>query len=158
MRQEYPGSEHQYQAHVLGIQAKIRRYQGPKYEGTCLKEAKKLIEQTLRQFREMSPEDRKRMQKLYAQVSSNLAMRDVELAEFYSAKGFNGAARNYLNLVVDEFPHTDVAQKAEIQIEDIKDKPSRPTPRFTWISALFPESRKDPLVLEESPAVEEADE
>ena len=158
VRQEYPGSEHQYQAHVLGIQAKIRRYQGPKYEGTCLKEAKKLIEQTLRQFREMSPEDRKRMQKLYAQVSSNLAMRDVEIAKFYSAKGFHGAARNYYNLVVDEFPHTEVAQRAETQIEEIKGKPAQPIPRFTWISALFPESRKDPLVLEESATSEEADE
>lgn len=157
VRQEYPGSEHQYQAHVLGIQAKIRRYQGPKYEGTCLKEAKKLIEQTLRQFREMSPEERKRMQKLHAQVSSNLAMRDVELAKFYSAKGFHGAARNYYNLVVDEFPHTEVAQQAENQIEEIKGKPSTPPPRFTWISALFPESREDPLVLEESVTSEEVD-
>ena len=158
VRQEYPGSEHQYQAHVLGIQAKIRRYQGPKYEGTCLKEAKKLIEQTLRQFREMSPEERKRMQKLHAQVSSNLAMRDVELAKFYSAKGFHGAARNYYNLVVDEYPHTEVAQRAENQIEEIKGKPSTPPPRFTWISALFPESREDPLVLEESVTSEEVDE
>lgn len=157
VRQEYPGSEHQYQAHVLGIQAKIRRYQGPKYEGTCLIEAKKLIEQTMRQFREMSPEDRQRMQKLHAQVSSNLAMRDLELAEFYSAKGFHGAARNYYNLVLDEFPHTDVAQKAENQIEEIKDELPEPTPRFVWISSLFPESRKDPLELKGSSNAKEPD-
>ena len=150
VRQEYPGSEHQYQAHVLGIQAKIRRYQGPRYEGTCLKEAKKLIEQTMRQFRDMSAEDRKRMEKLHAQVSSNLALRDIELGKFYSAKGFHGAARNYYNLVLDEYPHTDVAQKAETQIEEIKNKPTDPTPRFVWISSLFPESRKDPLILKDS--------
>ena len=105
----------------------------------------------------MSPEDRQRMQKLHAQVSSNLAMRDLELAEFYSAKGFHGAARNYYNLVLDEFPHTDVAQKAENQIEEIKDELPEPTPRFVWISSLFPESRKDPLELKGSSNAKEPD-
>ena len=158
VRQEYPGSEHQYKAHVLGIQAKIRRYQGPQYEGTCLHEAKDLIEQTTRQFKELSVEDRTRLQKLHAQVSSNLARRDLELAEFYSTKGYHGAARSYYNQVLDEYPHTDVAQKAESQIEEIKDESQNPTPRFVWISSLFPESRKDPLVLERAPEKKEASE
>ena len=142
----------------MGIQAKIRRYQGPQYEGTCLYEAKALIEQTTRQFKELSAEDRTRLQKLHAQVSSNLALRDLELAEFYSTKGYHGAARSYYNQVLDEYPHTDVAQKAESQIEEIKDESQNPTPRFVWISSLFPESRKDPLVLERAPEKKEASE
>ena len=151
VRQEYPDSEHQYQAHVLGIQAKIRRYQGPRYEGICLQEAKELIEQTMRQFGQISEKDRSRLQKLHAQVSSNLALRDIEVAKFYEAKGFNGAARSYYDRVLQEFPHTQEAEKAGNQIERIQDAPRNPAPRMIWLSSLFPETREDPLVLEDAP-------
>jgi tetratricopeptide (TPR) repeat protein len=35
LRSEYPDSEFLLQAHLLGIQAKMRAYQGPGYEGAC---------------------------------------------------------------------------------------------------------------------------
>ena len=158
VRQEYPDSEHQYQAHVLGIQAKIRRYQGPRYEGTCLHEAKELIEQTMRQFASMSDKERARLQKLHAQVISNLALRDIEVAEFYEAKGFNGAARRYYDRVLQEFPQTREAAQAQEQFEEIEGTPSNPPPRLTWLSSVFPDTREDPLVLEDPPEAPELDE
>ena len=158
VRQEYPGSEHQYQAHVLGVQAKIRRYQGPNYEGTCLQEAKELIEQTLRQFGKISEVDRKRLQKLHAQVSSNLALRDFNVGKFYAAKGYHGAARSYYQQVLEKYPHTDIAQEAENKLEETQGESNNPEPRFVWISSLFPETRTDPLVFETSPVEQKSTE
>ena len=151
VRREYPNSEHQYQAHLLGIQAKIRRYQGPQYDGTCLNEAKELIEQTLRQFQKMSVEDRSRLEKLHAQVQSNLARRDYEVGYFYANKGFNDAARFYYGRVIDKFSHTGMAQEAREQLTELEGEPSVPAPRFVWLSSLFPDVREDPLVLNREP-------
>jgi tetratricopeptide (TPR) repeat protein len=155
VRREYPNSEHQYQAHFLGIQAKIRCYLGPQYDGMCLQEAKELIEQTIRQFAKLSAEDRQRLQRLHAQVLANLAFRDYEIAQFYANKGYHAAAKVYYNRVILEFPHTEVASKAQQQLEKIEGEPSVPPPRLVWISSLFPETRKDPLVLGKTPAAGE---
>lgn len=151
VRREYPHSEHQYQAHFLGIQSKIRCYQGPQYDGMCLQEAKELIEQTIRQFAKLSTEDRQRLQRLHAQVLANLAFRDYEIAQFYANKGYYAAAKVYYNRVIHEFSHTEVANKAQQQLEKIEGEPSVPPPRLVWLSSLFPETKKDPLVLGTAP-------
>ncbi|MHC4180387.1 MAG: tetratricopeptide repeat protein, partial [Planctomycetota bacterium] len=57
LRTEYPRSEHQIQAHVLGLQSKLRVYQGKLYDGTPLNEADEIAEQALTQFRDqLGPE------------------------------------------------------------------------------------------------------
>jgi len=45
IRREYPRSEHQYEAHLLGLRSKLRMYQGADYDGQQLEEAKRLIKQ-----------------------------------------------------------------------------------------------------------------
>ena len=47
---EYPRSELQFEAHLLGLQAKLRKYQGENYDGTPLEEAKMLVKQLNSQF------------------------------------------------------------------------------------------------------------
>ena len=152
LRREYPQSEHQYQAHVLGIQAKIRSYQGPEYDGTVLEEAKELTEQTLKQFVQMPPEDRQRLQDLYGKILNNLAIRDYEMARFYDVKDYFGAARLYYDRVAREFPQTSVAVKAQERIAQLDGKPNTPAPRFTWISSLFPDEREDLLKIDAATA------
>ena len=36
LRTDYPKSEHQFQAHLLGLKSKLLKYQGPDYEGAPL--------------------------------------------------------------------------------------------------------------------------
>ena len=48
LRKEYPRSELQFEAHLLGLQAKMRKYQGENYDGTPLEEAKVLVKQLRR--------------------------------------------------------------------------------------------------------------
>jgi outer membrane protein assembly factor BamD (BamD/ComL family) len=50
LRKTFPSSEHQFRAHLLGVQAKLRSYQGSDYSGIPLDEAEKLIKQIRRQF------------------------------------------------------------------------------------------------------------
>ncbi len=147
LRNEYPNSEHQYEAHMLGVQAKIRRYQGPDYDGTPLIEAKELVEQTVRQFTRMSPEDRSRLDAMYKQVTTGLAQRDYHMAQYYERKGYYGAARLYHEQVKNEFKQTAFAEKAHERLDAVKDKPNVPPPRFTWLSGLFPEQEKAALQL-----------
>jgi len=42
LRTEYPRSEYQYQAHLLGLRCKLLRYQGPGYDNSPLVEADEL--------------------------------------------------------------------------------------------------------------------
>ena len=50
LRKEYPKSEHQLKAHLLALEAKQHIYQGPLYDGTPLKEAGEIADQTLLRF------------------------------------------------------------------------------------------------------------
>ncbi len=50
LRTDYPKSEHQYKAHLLGLQAKLRRYQGPSYDIRPIDEADEVAAQLLAQF------------------------------------------------------------------------------------------------------------
>ena len=50
VRKDYPKSKYQLQAHLLGLQSKLRLYQGPAYDPAPLKEAGEIADQTLKQF------------------------------------------------------------------------------------------------------------
>ena len=57
LRKEYPNSKYQALAHVLGLQAKMRVYQGSLYDQGPLNDANKIADQTLKQFdKELGPE------------------------------------------------------------------------------------------------------
>ena len=47
LRRDYPRSEHLINAYKLGLQCKLRKYQGAAYDGTPLVEAEELINQML---------------------------------------------------------------------------------------------------------------
>ena len=62
VREEYPQSKHQFEAHILGLQCKLRMYQGPNYDGGPLEDAKKLVKQLKQQFAgQLSSEERERL-------------------------------------------------------------------------------------------------
>jgi outer membrane assembly lipoprotein YfiO len=157
LRREHPSSEHQYEAHVLGIQSKIRRYQGPEYDGIPLEEARDLIDQTARQFPNMSNEDRQRLARMRWQVMTGLAQREFTLAKYYERKGYYGAARTYHERILEDYAQTPFADKAKERLADIEDEPAVPAPRFTWISSLFPETEEDPLKFETANAAGDPD-
>ena len=61
IRKEYPHSDFQVQAHLLGLRAKLRTYQGPEYDDKSLGDSEKLIDVTLKQFGAEIPDERERL-------------------------------------------------------------------------------------------------
>ncbi len=139
VRKEYPRSEHQYDAHRLGMKAKQLMYQGPMYDGTPLEEAAEVADQTLRQFRgELGP-DRRRIIEEKNRIVAQQAEREWAMGQYYEKKGYNAAARFYYQSLVDNasFARTGYVEKARERLAAIQGKPDRPPDYFQWLDRLF---------------------
>lgn len=142
LRKEYPGSEHQKQAHLLGIQAKLRVYQGRDYDGVPLDEAKQIAEQALTQFGHELGAERQRVEAIREQIIEKQAERDWAMAEFYEAKRSYKSARYYYQAIIRDYPLTRHAEMAKARLEQIRDKPDDPPNYFGWLEVLDPKKKK----------------
>ena len=143
LRKEYPRSEFQYEAHILGLQCKLRKYQGPGYDGAPLEEAKVLVKQLKTQFgMELSPEERSRLRTVQGQLQHQLAQRDWTMAQFYENADFFGGARYYYSQVARNYPDTALAAQAAERLSAIAEEPTHPQDKLAWLIGLFPESRE----------------
>lgn len=143
LRKEYPRSEHQFEAHLLGLQAKLRKYQGDEYDGTPLEEAKKLVKQLRLQFAgRLSADERDRLRTVEAQLNQEVVTRDMRMAEYYDNTEHYRAARYYYAEVIKKHPDAEMAQKARDRIAQIAGEPDEPPKRMAWLVDLVPESRE----------------
>src|SRR5882757_5187577 len=143
LRKEYPRSELQYEAHLLGLQAKMRKYQGENYDGTPLEEAKVLVKNLNSQFgNRLSPEEKQRLVKVSAQLNQQIATRDYRMAGYYDRKKDYGAAKHYYAQVIQKYPDTDLSQKSRDRIAEIKSEPENPTKPLGFLVDLLPENRE----------------
>ncbi len=141
LRTNFPSSEHQFMAHYLGIQAKIRGYRGPEYAGEGLADAEKLIKQVRRQFPKESGEHREEIEKAYREVRYRKAEREWTMADYYNKRHDFGAARFYYDVILSEYDDTPFADKARARVPEISDKPRIPPQRLSWLVELFPDGR-----------------
>ncbi len=141
IRREYPRSEHQYEAHILGLQCKLRKYQGSDYIVTPLLEAKKLIKQLKVQFgAELAATERERLAKIQATLTMQLAARDFKRAKGYDNTKHYESARFYYAQLVREYPSTPLAEQARKRYEELGGKPGHPATKMKWLVDLFPEN------------------
>ncbi len=138
LRRDYPNSSYQLEAHLLGLQAKKRIYQGSYYDGAPLEDANDIAEQALTLFPDELGEEKKRLIRNRAQITEQQALRDFDMGQFYEAKRCYGAARFYYNHVIDGFPKSQTAQRARERIAAIRDKPDEPPNHFRWLTDLIP--------------------
>jgi outer membrane protein assembly factor BamD (BamD/ComL family) len=140
LRKQYPRSEHQYDAHRLGMKAKLLLYQGPFYDGTALDEAGRIADQTLRQFGNELGKDRDRLIQEKNDIVEQQARRDWAMGQYYDKKHYYGAARFYYKGLVENtrYARTHFAQMARDRLEQIKDRPDKPPNHFKWLTDLFP--------------------
>jgi len=145
LRNEYPDSDFLLQAHLLGLQAKLRAYQGPAYEGGILDEAEILAEQVLVQFPDqLGREDADRVETTRAQIAAQQAQRHWKRAEFYAKGKHYSSARIYYALIARDYPKTMLAQQARQKfdsIKDLADVSDDPFPLLTRV--LNPDSLKE---------------
>jgi len=137
IRTDYPKSEHQINAHVLGMKSKLQTYQGPLYEGTPLKDAQKIADQALTQFGRELGAERKYVLDTRNRVTEELAAREWAIGQYYDKRQYYRAARYYYQGILDEYPRSAVAQKAEKRIQEIAGLPDVPPNRFKWLTDVF---------------------
>lgn len=143
LRREYPRSEQQFEAHLLGLQAKLRKYQGEDYDGTPLEEAKTLVKQLNSQFSgRLSKEEKDRLATVEGQLNQEVANRDYRMALYNDNKKAYGAARFYYAAVIKKYPDTDLAAKSRERVEELKAEPDEQPKRMAFLVDLFPESRE----------------
>jgi len=141
LRREYPRSEHQFEAHILGLQCKLQIYQGPDYVATPLKEAKQLVKQLKIQFgTELGTVERERIAEIQANLTRQLATRDFIRAQGYDEGKHYESARFYYAQVARDFPNTPLAEQSLQRYQELGGKPNHPETKMEWLVGLFPES------------------
>ncbi len=142
LRKEYPQSEHQLKAHLLGLQSHVQSYEGPQYDGSPLAQAEELADQTMTQFPGQLGDERQRVVEAKNWTHVQKAQRDWEAAEYYFRTKYYRAARYYYDLVIRDYPDTPYADMSRQRMEETQDFPSHPPNHFAWLTNLFPESKK----------------
>jgi outer membrane protein assembly factor BamD (BamD/ComL family) len=137
LRTKHPQSEHQFEAHLLGLQSKLRAYQGPEYDGIELVDAEKLIDQTLTQFPDQIKDERGRVLETRNMVKAQRAERDWRVGQHYDKLEYYRAAKFYYEGIIKDYPGTPFAEMSRQRIAEIKDLPPQPPDRFKWLTNLF---------------------
>lgn len=155
LRSEYPDSDFLLPAHLFSIQAKMRAYQGPGYEGGMLDDAELLSDQVLVQFPDqLTKEEEERVIRTRAEIAAQQALRHWKRAEFYAKGEHYTSARIYYALIARDYPKTMLAQQARDRLTELagrEDVSDNPFPTLTaWLN---PDSLKEA----ELDAIAEAD-
>jgi outer membrane protein assembly factor BamD (BamD/ComL family) len=138
LRKEYPSSEFQQQAHLLGLQAKLRVYQGKDYDGNPLNDADEIAKQTKVQFGSKLGPELERVIETARKIEEMKAEREWSTGQYYETKKAYRAARLTYDGLIKEYPTTRHAEMARAPLEQIRDKPDLPPNHFKWLTDIFP--------------------
>lgn len=143
LRETFPDSEHQFNAHLLGLRCKMEMYAGAAYSGLVLDEAEKLIERMRRVFPAelREPETRELIARTAAEVEFRQAERLWMRAEYREKQGNYGGANFYLQELLEQHPSTPFAERAREHLVENSKYPATPPQRLAFLAKLFPESK-----------------
>ncbi len=141
LRKEYPNSKFQKDAHLLGLQAKMRVYQGKYYDPTALNEAGEIADQVLSQYGDQLGKEQAHVTKARRQILEEKANRDFAMAEYYENHKYYGSARMYYQDLIQKYPSTEKAKDARARLDAIKGLPDVPANHFKWLTDLFPSGK-----------------
>jgi len=141
LRREYPRSEHQYEAHILGLRCKLRRYQGADYDEAPLREAKQLVKQLKVQFGgELTSEQRDRLVEDQGEINHQLALRHYKMAKYYDDTKHYGSAKFYYAQIARDYPKTELATTSLNRLAELGGKLDHPESNIKWLLDIFPEN------------------
>lgn len=142
LRKTFPSSKHQFEAHLLGIKAKLESYRGSAYGGDGLDEAENLIRQVRKQFPREAEAETNYLKQAYAEVRYRKAEREWADATYYDNLKQFGAARKHYRAVAEEFSDTPLARKAQDRLAELTGEPDKPPQRFAWLEDLVDHDKK----------------
>ncbi len=148
IRENFPSSQHQFDAHLLGLKAKMLNYEGPDYDGGPLDEAEEIIRNLAVQFPEQASQQHELLDKAYKDIRLQKAQREYDIAQYYDRRKEYRAARMHYENVHREYGDTNLAVEAESRLAQIKGLPDVPKQSLEWLQHVFPEStgRQEPLI------------
>ena len=132
LRREHPDSEHMLRAYQLEIGCRTAMYQGAEYDTAPLRQASRLVDQSIVQFGPELGDNRERMLELRREIQEEEARHDWLIAEYYDKKKYYGAARVYYQGIVEEHASTSYGEAASQRYAEIENEPDKPD-RFAWI-------------------------
>ena len=152
LRTHFPSSEHQFKAHLLGVQAKLRGYDGPDYAGAALTEAGELLKQIRRQFPKDAKAHAEELGRARNLVRYRMAERKWQLVDYYDRRHEYGAARFYCDAVLKEYGDTPFAAKAREKLGTFSGKPATPPQKLEWLVKLFPDTQSEVPLMATGPS------
>ncbi len=148
LRKNYPGSKHQFDAHMLELEARLASYEGPSYDDGPLQQADQLLKSIVKQFPREAEGNIDYLETQSKQIQSMLAQRDYELGEYFEGRGENLAARIHYGKVAERYNGTSVAAEINQRIAETEKKPDHPTQHAQWLVNIFPDPEKaKPVIL-----------
>lgn len=143
LRETFPDSDHQFNAHLLGLRCKLEMYAGSAYSGLVLDEAEKLIERMRQIFPNevRSPEHREMIAKADAEVEFYQAEKLWERARYREKQGQYGGANYYHQELLEKYPSTPFADQAREHLTANSKLPQTPPQRLAFLAKLFPEGK-----------------
>ena len=147
LRRNYPGSEHQFDAHMLELQARLAGYQGRSYDDTPLRKADELMKQIVRQFPKESESQLEYLEETASSIQKKIAERDYSLGQYFEGRGENLAAKIYYEKVADQFKNTSLSDTVQQQIAEVSKKPPKPEQHGKWLINMFPNPEAEKPVI-----------
>lgn len=152
LRKTFPSSEHQFQAHFLGLKSKLEAYQGPDYSADSLAGAEKLVTQIRKQFPVEAQREREFLDREEARIRYKKAERDWLMAQRFDRRAEYGAAKFYYAGLLAEYPETPFGDRARQRIREIGGEPDVPEQPLSWVVAMFPDDDKVEALLNSNSA------
>lgn len=147
LRRNYPGSEHQYYAHIFELKSRLKSYQGPDYDDYPLRQADELMRAIVSQFPNEAGEHREFLATEATRIRQQLAQRDVTMASYFAGRGENRAAQIYYHDLRENFSDVQAVGEVEARIAALDEMPPTPPQRAQWLVDLFPDNVEEkPLI------------
>lgn len=138
LRKNYPGSEHQFTAHMLELEARLNGYQGKSYDDTPLRKADEIMKNIVRLFPRESEGQLEYLEKQAALIQNHIAERDYSMGQYFERRGENRAARIYYEQVAEKYKNTPLGKSINEQIEKVAALPPKPKQPARWLVNAFP--------------------
>ena len=142
LRRNYPGSEHQFDAHMLELEAQLANYQGPSYDDQPLVKADEILKSIVKTFPQESKNEIAYLEKQAARVQNMMGERDLTMAEYFERRGENLAARFHYEKIKEQFNGSSIAEQVDERIAATKKLPDRPGQHAEWLVNMFPDPEK----------------
>ncbi len=141
LRKSYPGSPHQFNAHLFQVKSLLATYAGPDYDGAPLEKADQLLHAMVKQFPNEVEQQREYLASEGSRVRNMLADRDYQVGQYYESKGENRAAGLYYASVAERFKDTTLSDEARDRVVEVAQKDPEPVQPVAWFVDWFPEAK-----------------